>query len=1625
MAVTVPDWADTLLDLVGVNWPNVDEDAYREMADALREFADDLADDGQLANNHMERLLSSGHGEAMDALNAHWTKVKGKHLKDMVSAARTIADALDLAAGAIEGMKWKAVAELGVLAGQTGLAMALIPVTGGLSALLGAGAIALTKKQLLKLITAAMEEAVGHIVAVMTEPVVAALENMAADLVVQVSMDALGVQDGVDLNQTKQAGKDGFDEGVQGAKDGLNLASAGGGGGGGGRGGGKGFHIEHDEHDNAGTKLNGVSVGIHGKTAGKLTKAKGAQRRNKGRDDIADALDPVIEKAMGALVKSAKTMGDHVGETLPRAVKRISKDHKTNDDNIRDRLARERKDDDGKGKDSDGRGPGGKKGPGSDTRAKPEPLKDSKSDPRGKSVEIGDRTCEGDPVDIASGEMTMEQVDLSLAGVLPLVLRRTHLSTYRYGHWFGPSWASTLDERIEPAPSGQGAFWAREDGSVLWFPALPAPGAADPVLPVEGPRLALRHGEQDEAVTTYRVTDPRTGVVRTFAGSPYHESSAYWLTTIEDRGGNRISISRRGDGAPTAVSHSGGYLATLASEDGRVRELALRTPEGPRTVMRYGYDESGRLTQVVNSSDLPLRFTYDPDGRITSWTDRNGSTFRYVYDAEGRVARTIGPDGRLSSTFAYDVHPATGDRITRFTDSTGASKVYVLDDRLHVLAVTDPLGNTVRQTWDRHDRLATRTDPAGRTTAYTYDERGNLTGIAHPDGSSARVEYNELNQITVVTGPDGSVSRQEYDEDGNPSLFTRPNGTMTRLSYDARGRLTGVDDALGAVDRVENDPAGLPLAVRGRHGGVTRYVRDAFGRPVRITDPQGGSTELEWTVEGRLARRTDPDGATRSWAYDGEGNCVLHTDAMGGETRFEYTHFDLVSARTTPDGARHEFAHDTELRLTHVTNPQGLVWSYTYDRAGLLIAETDFDGRGIGYTYDAFGRLASRTNGAGQTVRYERDADGRLLLKDADGAVTRFGYDARGHLIGAVGPDSELSYVRDVSGRVLRETVDGRTLTRTYDEAGHRVRRTTPSGAVSSWSFAAGSTARLDTSGHRVDFEFDASGLETTRRFGTTLTIDHAYDAVGRLTGQHVRAAGSGLVQERAYTYRPDGHLTAVDDHLTGHRRLELSGEGRVTGLRAGKWTERYAYDEAGNQTHASWPGAGTAEGARAYDGTRITRAGGIRYEHDAQGRVVLRQKARLSRKPDTWRYDWDAEDRLIAVTTPDGTRWRYLYDALGRRTAKRRLADDGVTVVEETLFTWDGDTLCEQSTRAPGAPESVALTWDHDGSKPVTQVERRFLDGAEVDRRFFAIVTDLVGAPRELVDETGEIAWRTRATLWGTTTWNRDATAYTPLRFPGQYFDPESQLHYNRHRHYDPASGRYVSPDPLGLAPAPNSVAYVENPTRWIDPLGLAGCPHRGADKPRHSVVLGPNRPPTHASNELARYLRNDPDDPDHDPNRERDPGAHTYNGDAYAHGTPPDWMTNVSGAVGDRSTRLSITLDGMPNSRDEVGNWNTPETIVEAFQKAAAFGSQFNMSHEDNYPPAGVGGTAWEMSLVARAVRQYDGDAAWGEPDEERLGRPWEEIDWYSNNEKIDVPKPDIPEIKPDLSKLPKHMR
>jgi RHS repeat-associated protein len=336
------------------------------------------------------------------------------------------------------------------------------------------------------------------------------------------------------------------------------------------------------------------------------------------------------------------------------------------------------------------------------------------------------------------------------------------------------------------------------------------------------------------------------------------------------------------------------------------------------------------------------------------------------------------------------------------------------------------------------------------------------------------------------------------------------------------------------------------------------------------------------------------------------------------------------------------------------------------------------------------------------------------------------------------------------------------------------------------------------------------------------------------LLGQHTTGLPLSMLQRRAYRYREDGTLTAVVDHLAGTRRLDLDPVGRITSVRTPHGQETYRYDAAGNVTHAGWPVADRPEsdrdriGGRDYTGTLITRAGGIRYRHDSAGRVVQRTQRRLSAKDQVWRYTWDAADRLVGVTTPDGTRWRYRYDPLGRRVAKQRLAQDSVTVVEQIDFTWDGSRLVEQDHDT-----TRITTWDYAPGehRPLVQVETtggRDSSGARqewFDRRFYAIVTDIVGTPTELVDTDGALAWHEHATVWGAPLNRSGGGASTPLRFPGQYLDAETGLHYNYHRYYDPTTARYASPDPLGLAPAPNPYAYVANPTRWIDPLGLMQC--------------------------------------------------------------------------------------------------------------------------------------------------------------------------------------------------------
>ncbi|TVT21877.1 RHS repeat protein, partial [Amycolatopsis rhizosphaerae] len=1029
----------------------------------------------------------------------------------------------------------------------------------------------------------------------------------------------------------------------------------------------------------------------------------------------------------------------------------------------------------------------------------------------------------GASVDVVSGEVITDATDVALPGLLPLLLRRAYASGYPAGRLFGPGWSSTLDQRVEPGP--QAIHYFGDDAQILTYPLPATPG--EPVLPSVGAKWPLTW----QADGSIRIEDQQRGVTRHF--TPDLTGRSYPLRAITDRNGHRITFHRNGNRL-TGVAHSGGYRVAVDSNDGRV--TGLRLIEGTASVVlrRFSYDARGRLAEVIDASGTPFRYGHDQAGRITSWTDRNGFTYTYSYDGMGRVVRCDGPGGVLSCSLEY--HPQLQATVT--ADSLGHRTEYYYDRRAHVTKVVDPLGNSVLTEVDRRGRPLAYADELGQTTSLVLDDNGDPVRITRPDGAVVSLAYNGFRQAVEITRPDGAVWKCTYDERGNLLTHTDPLGAVTGYTYDGHGNRIAITDPLGKTHQMRANAAGLVIAMADAAGNTTRLTRDAFGRVTEIVDPAGEKTQLEYTPDGRLASHTRPDGVVERWRYDGEGNEIAYESSENAVTTTTYGPFGKPASVTQPDGARYGFTYDTELRLITVTGPTELVWIYERDKAGRVTGERDFNGRTTGYHLDPTGHLMERVNGAGQRTWYRRDTLGRIVeTRNNSGESAVYAYDSNGGLVRARNSDAVVEYVRDPLGRVLAETVNGARIAREYDPAGHCLRRITPTGAVSEWAYdSGGRPVGLATLGGRLLFERDRLGRETTRRLGQAVALTQTYGSGARISSQSVWKAGSAgvtAVQQRTFAYAITGFLTEIRDTRVGTRRFDLDALGRITGVHRDGNPERYDYDALGNLGH----------GDREHVGTLVTRAGRTQYKHDAQGRVV-----HLARDESSWHYLWNADDRLAQATTPDGTVWRYRYDPLGRRIAKQRLDSHG-SVAEQIMFAWDGSRLAEQIHSRLGGRTEV-ITWDYQpGShRPLTQLHR--VEAAQ--QRFHAIVTDLVGTPTELIDAEGKLTALGPSGLWGA-----GGSTACPLRFPGQYHDTETGLHYNHHRYYDPAAGSYLSPDPLGLVPGPNHHRYVPNPMEQLDPLGLAKQLRTrfAAYDPADGFVRTPNSLTFHTPHDGAVY--------------------------------------------------------------------------------------------------------------------------------------------------------------------------
>ena len=197
----------------------------------------------------------------------------------------------------------------------------------------------------------------------------------------------------------------------------------------------------------------------------------------------------------------------------------------------------------------------------------------------------------------------------------------------------------------------------------------------------------------------------------------------------------------------------------------------------------------------------------------------------------------------------------------------------------------------------------------------------------------------------------------------------------------------------------------------------------------------------------------------------------------------------------------------------------------------------------------------------------------------------------------------------------------------------------------------------------------------------------------------------------------------------------------------------------------------------------------------------------------------------LTSFLVPAGAyKFRVDYDGTQYWSDVVNILDDEETVVDLAL-----DLLALDGTRNPhpvrfdGTPpkqEPVLLA----SLLNITGILNQSVVAATGPDALYWFINDHLGTPQKVVDADQVVVWDGSQEPFGNTTVSAD-TLSNKFRFPGQYFDTESNLHYNYHRYYDPSIGRYLRADPIGLAGMdPNLYGYVlNNPHRLIDTDGRA----------------------------------------------------------------------------------------------------------------------------------------------------------------------------------------------------------
>jgi RHS repeat-associated protein len=1017
----------------------------------------------------------------------------------------------------------------------------------------------------------------------------------------------------------------------------------------------------------------------------------------------------------------------------------------------------------------------------------------------------------GKPVNCATGNQFESLTDLSVGGrgpALALVLTYNSLLAAKESSAgpFGFGWTGSYSAHVELKDEGQEATVYQDNGSTVLFTRSGGTWTAPAGL------------------VQATLVDEGTGYVYTLPNqTALHFNSSGWLTSEVDRNGNTLTMSRNSEGRLESVKDTAGREITFKyNSEGMVESAA--DPMGH--TVKYTYEGKNLATVTLpGETSANWQYKYNASHELTSETDGRGFTSTTEYNTTGQVSSETDP---LHRKREWTYTPTYTGMETTITEPNGSQTVEQFNEMGSPTSVTHASGTSLAATtinrYDSEDEVIATTNPDERTTEYGYDAAGDLASEKNPDGDETKWEYDSSHDVIGITIPTGEKTTIERESHGNAIKVSRPapgeTTQATKYKYDSDGDVETMTDALGHEWKYEYDSYGdrsaetdpesnkrtwaynedsqetSTVSPRGHVSGAkessfkTTIERDARGRPIKVTDPLGHETKYTYNADSDLATETDPESNKATYTYDEDDEPTKVEAPNKATTETEYNSQDEVIAET--DGNKHTTKYERNAlgEITEEINPLSQKTTKEYDKAGNITSVIDAEKRTTTYKYDPASRLIEVTYSDGKTPtdKYEYNADGnRTKMTDGTG-----------------------------------ESIN------TYDQL-QRI------------------TETKDGHGDVVKYEYNLDNGPTEITYPNGKAITRAYD-----NDDLLKSVTDWLEHTTKFTYNPDSELvtTAFPTGTSDEDTYAYEDDDAMSEAVMKKSTETlaslvYARNKDDEITKATSKGLpGEEKPAFTYDeDSRLTKGASVKYAYDsANNPTTIGEDTYAYNSADEVEntklkattvntYAYNEVGQRTKTTPASGSATSYGYDQAGNLITVTRAKEGEKAAIEDT-YAYNGEALRASQTISGTA---TYITWDtaeelplilNDGTNsyiygpndlPIEQINNSTGTVSYLHH-------DQAGSTRLITGSTGTVAGKCTYGPYGTPTCEGATT--TPLGYDAQYTSTDTGLIYLRNRVYDPATGQFLTPDPLeAITGAPYNYAH-DNPLNFTDAAGLEAIP-------------------------------------------------------------------------------------------------------------------------------------------------------------------------------------------------------